>query len=95
MVCLCGSSTLVAAAEHRACGSRAHACSTARSLALAGGSSNQCLQVHVMCPAVDGSDTMNGQLLAVEVPSLLDTVGDLKQRLSGVLGVGANKLRLK
>ena len=39
-----------------------------------------------MCPKVEGSETLTGQLLAVEVPSLLESVGELKARLTEVLG---------
>ena len=38
---------------------------------------------------------MTGQLLAVEVASLGDSVGALKQRLAEVLGVPANKQHLR
>lgn len=53
------------------------------------------LQVYIQCPAVEGSESMTGQLLAVEVASLGDSVGALKQRLAEVLGVPANKQHLR
>ena len=52
------------------------------------------LQVYVLCPRVEGSDTLKGQLLAVEMPSLLATVGDLKARLSEVVGLAPGRLQL-
>ena len=52
------------------------------------------LQVHVLCPTVEGSDTLKGQLLAVEMPSLLASVADLKARLSEVLSLPPGKQQL-
>ena len=52
------------------------------------------MQVYVQCPKVDGSDALTGQLLAVEMPSLLATVSELKARLSDVLSLLAGKQQL-
>ena len=52
------------------------------------------LQVYVQCPKVDGSDSLTGQLLAVEMPSLLATVSELKARLSEVLSLPPGKQQL-
>lgn len=52
------------------------------------------LQVYVQCPKVDGSDALTGQLLAVEMPSLLATVSELKARLSEVLSLPPGKQQL-
>lgn len=52
------------------------------------------LQVHVLCAEAEGYDKLNGQLLAVEVASLADTVGSLKERLADVVGVPANRQRI-
>lgn len=51
-------------------------------------------KVHVLCAEVEGYDNLKGQLLAVEVGSLRDTIGSLKDRLADVLGVPANKQRI-
>lgn len=51
-------------------------------------------QVHVLCPKVEGSESLKGQLLAVEMPSLLATVGELKARLSEVLQLAPGKQQL-
>ncbi len=51
-------------------------------------------QVHVLCAEVEGYDNLRGQLLAVEVSSLRDTIGSLKERLADVLDVAANKQRI-
>ena len=40
-------------------------------------------KVRVQCPEVEGNDKLIGQLLEVEVASLQDTVGELKERLAG------------
>ncbi len=52
------------------------------------------VQVYVQCPKVDGSDALTGQLLAVEMPSLLATVSELKARLSDVLSLPPGKQQL-
>lgn len=51
-------------------------------------------KVRVQCPEVEGNEKLIGQLLEVEVASLQDTVGELKERLSGVLGLPGNKMKL-
>eukprot|EP00199_Chlamydomonas_sp_CCMP681_P001490 CAMPEP_0119101644 /NCGR_PEP_ID=MMETSP1180-20130426/640_1 /TAXON_ID=3052 ORGANISM="Chlamydomonas cf sp, Strain CCMP681" /NCGR_SAMPLE_ID=MMETSP1180 /ASSEMBLY_ACC=CAM_ASM_000741 /LENGTH=817 /DNA_ID=CAMNT_0007085795 /DNA_START=20 /DNA_END=2473 /DNA_ORIENTATION=- len=51
-------------------------------------------KVRVQCPEVEGNDKLIGQLLEVEVASLQDTLGDFKDRLSSVLGVAGNKIKL-
>ncbi|KAI7845146.1 hypothetical protein COHA_001191 [Chlorella ohadii] len=51
-------------------------------------------KVYVQCPKVDGSDALTGQLLAVEMPSLLATVSELKARLSDVLSLPPGKQQL-
>lgn len=48
----------------------------------------------VQCPKVEGSETLTGQLLAVEMPSLLATVAELKARLSEVLSLPPGKQQL-
>lgn len=40
----------------------------------------------MLCADVEGYDQLNGQLLAVEVASLADTIGSLKVRACGVGG---------
>ena len=52
------------------------------------------MQVLLLCPNSDESDMLNGQLLEVEVASLQDTVGELKQRLAEVVGIAANKQKI-
>eukprot|EP00887_Chlorella_sp_A99_P000243 scaffold13.g243.t1 len=52
-------------------------------------------KVHIQCPDVEGSDKLNGQLLAVEVASLGDSIGALKARLADVVGVPPNKQNLR
>uniref|UniRef100_A0A061QIM6 Splicing factor 3A subunit 1 n=1 Tax=Tetraselmis sp. GSL018 TaxID=582737 RepID=A0A061QIM6_9CHLO len=52
------------------------------------------IKVRVAAPDVEGNDKLNGQILEVEMPSLSETVGDLKARLAGVIGLGANKQKL-
>ncbi|PRW57503.1 putative splicing factor 3A subunit 1 isoform A [Chlorella sorokiniana] len=51
-------------------------------------------KVYVQCPKVDGSEALTGQLLAVEMPSLLATVSELKGRLSEVLSLPPGKQQL-
>lgn len=41
-------------------------------------------KVRVQAPDVDDSDTLNGQVLELEVTALTDSVGDLKTRLAEV-----------
>jgi splicing factor 3A subunit 1 len=50
--------------------------------------------VFVLCPNVETSETLNGQLLAVEMPSLLASVADLKARLSEVTGLAPGRQQL-
>lgn len=51
-------------------------------------------QVLIQCPDVEDNAELNGQLLAVEVASLADSVGDLKARLQAVTSIAPNKQRL-
>ena len=44
-------------------------------------------KVRVQAPDVDDSDTLNGQVLELEVTSLTDSIGDLKTRLAEVCRV--------
>ena len=48
----------------------------------------------MLCPDSDEVESLKGQLLEVDVASLQDTVGALKQRLAGVLQLPANKQQL-
>lgn len=48
----------------------------------------------MQCPDVEGSEALNGQLLAVEMPSLLSTVGELKGRLSEAVGLAPGRQQL-
>ncbi len=48
----------------------------------------------MQCPEVDGNEKLIGQMLEVKVASLSDTVGEFKERLSTVLGLAANKMKL-
>ena len=41
-------------------------------------SQSQVVQVLILCPDSDESETLKGQLLEVEVASLRDTIGTLK-----------------
>ena len=43
------------------------------------------MQVLILCPDSEESETLNGQVLDVDVLSLRETVGALKQRLAGTL----------
>jgi len=43
---------------------------------------------------VEGSDKLMGQMLEVEMASLKDSVGHLKARLEGVVGLPVNKQKL-
>eukprot|EP00884_Botryococcus_braunii_P002572 jgi/Botrbrau1/12315/Bobra.0205s0013.1 len=51
-------------------------------------------KVLIQCPDIDDNAELNGQLLAVEVASLSDSVGDLKARLQAVINLAPNKQRL-
>lgn len=48
----------------------------------------------MQCPSVEGNAALTGQLLAVEMPSLLSMVGELKARLSEVLFLAPGKQQL-
>jgi splicing factor 3A subunit 1 len=50
--------------------------------------------IAVQCPSSEAHPGLKGQLLAVEVTSLLESVESLKGRLSQAVGVPVNKLRL-
>jgi splicing factor 3A subunit 1 len=50
--------------------------------------------IRVQCPDVASNSALHGQLLEVEVPSLLENVQSLKERISGAVGLAVNKLRL-
>jgi splicing factor 3A subunit 1 len=51
--------------------------------------------VRVQCPDIEGNDSLNGQVLEVEVQSLQETVHDLKEHLVPLIGGAAiNKQRL-
>ncbi len=52
------------------------------------------LQVRILCPDVEDHTGLNGQLLEIEVASLLDTVADIKARLAEVLALPGNKQRI-
>ena len=47
------------------------------------------MQVRILCPDVEDNDNLNGQLLEMEVASLLDTVSAIKARLAEVLQLPA------
>lgn len=51
-------------------------------------------QVRVQCPSVEGQESLKGQLLEVEMPSLLSTVGELKARLAEALGLAPGRQQL-
>ncbi len=51
-------------------------------------------QVRVLCPDLAEHAELNGQLLEVEVAGLTDTIGGLKARLAGVVGLAANRQKL-
>ncbi|KAK9807061.1 hypothetical protein WJX72_012308 [[Myrmecia] bisecta] len=51
-------------------------------------------KVRVLCPEVEGYESLQGQLLEVEVASLTNSVGDLKNRLADVLNIPANKQKI-
>jgi splicing factor 3A subunit 1 len=51
-------------------------------------------KVQIQCPDVEGSESLSGQLLVVEVASLMEDVGEVKERLTGVLKMAVGKLRL-
>lgn len=51
-------------------------------------------KVRIQCPTLEGNAKCTGQLLEVEVASLSDTVGELKERLAEVLELPANKQKL-
>lgn len=50
--------------------------------------------MYVQCPKVEGQEALAGQLLAVEMPSLMATVSELKQRLAEVLSLPPGKQQL-
>ena len=52
------------------------------------------MQVRILCPDVEDHTGLNGQLLEIEVASLLDTVADIKARLAEVLALPGNKQRI-
>ncbi|CAL5220560.1 g2597 [Coccomyxa viridis] len=51
-------------------------------------------KVRILCPDVEDNENLNGQLLEMEVASLLDTVSAIKARLAEVLQLPANKQRI-
>lgn len=51
-------------------------------------------KVSIQCPDSEGNEKLIGQILLVEVASLTDTIGHLKSRLAGELGLPANKQKL-
>ncbi|KAK9825176.1 hypothetical protein WJX81_003205 [Elliptochloris bilobata] len=51
-------------------------------------------KVRVLCPDLPEHAELNGQLLEVEVAGLTDTIGQLKARLAGVIGLAANRQKL-
>ncbi|GMH40484.1 hypothetical protein BSKO_08388 [Bryopsis sp. KO-2023] len=51
-------------------------------------------KVRIQCPSIDGNEKLIGQMLLVEVASLSDSIGHLKSRLAGELGLPANKQKL-
>jgi len=51
-------------------------------------------KVRVQCPAIEGNEKLFGQLLEVEVESLMDSIGRVKSRLADVIGLPANKQKL-
>lgn len=48
----------------------------------------------MLCPDLPEHAELNGQLLEVEVAGLTDTIGQLKARLAGVVGLAANRQKL-
>lgn len=52
------------------------------------------MQVRILCPDVEDNEHLKGQLLEMEVASLLDTVAAIKARLAEVLQLPANKQRI-
>lgn len=52
------------------------------------------MQVMVLCPEADDNDSLNGQMMEVDVATLTDTVGSLKARLADVLSLPATKQQL-
>lgn len=50
--------------------------------------------VQVQCPVVEGNACLMGQVLPVQVPSLSETVGGLKEKIGAATGVAVNKVRL-
>ena len=51
--------------------------------------------VKVQLPAVDGDDTLNGQVVEVAVPSLATSVADLKKLIKEAAGgLAANKQKI-
>ena len=51
-------------------------------------------RVRVQCPSVDGNEKLIGQLLEVEVESLMDSVGHVKSIVADVTGLPPNKQKL-
>lgn len=51
-------------------------------------------KVRVQCPILKDNEKLFGQLLEVEVESLMDTIGRVKNRLADVLSLPANKQKL-
>ena len=50
--------------------------------------------MRILCPDVEDNESLNGQLLEMEVASLLDSVSAIKARLADVLQLPANKQRI-
>lgn len=51
-------------------------------------------KVRVQCPQIEGNEKLIGQLLEVEVASLMDSIGRVKSRVADVIGLPANKQKL-
>jgi len=51
-------------------------------------------KVRVQCPSLEGNEKLFGQLLEVEVESLMDTVGRVKARVADAISLPANKQKL-
>jgi len=50
--------------------------------------------IQVQCPTVRGGSKLKGQLLSLEVPSLSETVLNLKERIHGATSAALNRLRV-
>ena len=52
------------------------------------------ITIDVVVPDIEGDASLNGQTVALEVASVMETVGDVKARLAAAIGVAASKQKM-